>query len=221
VTFATESSLRQRYDDQTRARMDAIVPHLTRALEFVVRAEALGGEQSALLAASEARHSGLLRVNAELTILEASEPTLTWLSRHCGALEARDGRLRADDEQDAERLQLCVRSALAQATARCELNGGDGESVLLVVSPATPSLLFPEPSAVIVFSVQPRPPGAAATLESLPRALRPVAELLQLGLSDKDIADRLQLPLATARTYVSRTLRRLRVRSRRELLVRR
>ena len=43
---------------------------------------------------------------------------------------------------------------------------------------------------------------------------------LELGLSDKEIADRLQLPLATARTYVARTLRRLGVNSRRELMVR-
>jgi hypothetical protein len=221
VTFATESSLRERYDDQTRARMDAIVPHLTRALEFVVRAESLAGEQSALLATNAARHSGLLRVSAELAILEGSEQTLTWLSQYGGALTARDGRLLASDAQDAERLQLCVRSALAQVTARCELNGNAGESVVLVVSPASPSLLFPEPSAFIVFSTQPRSPSAVCALEELPPALRPVAECLQLGLSDKEIADRLQLPLATARTYVSRTLRRLRVRNRRELLVRR
>jgi len=131
VTFATQSSLRQRYDDQTRARMDALVPHLTRALEFVVRADCIASEQSALLAASQARHRGLLRVNAELAVLEASEQTLAWLSQHCGALVARDGRLLASDAQDAERLQLCVRSALAQATARCELNGSAGESVVL------------------------------------------------------------------------------------------
>ena len=221
VTFATQSSLRRRYDDQTRARMDALVPHLTRALEFVVRAEALGGEQSALLAASEAEHCGLLRVNAELAILEASEQTLTWLSRQCGALAARDGRLLVADAQNAERLELCVRSALAQATARCQLTGSAGESVLLVISPATPSLFFPEPSAFIVFSASPRAGSTACALQALPPALRPVAESLQLGLSDKEIADRLQLPLATARTYVSRTLRRLGVRSRRELLVRR
>lgn len=221
VTFATESSLRHRYDDQTRARMDAMVPHLTRALEFVVRAESLAGEQSALLAANEARHSGLLRVNAELAILEGSEQTLSWLAQRGGALTARDGRLLAHDAQDAERLQLCVRSALAQLTARCELNGSAAESVVLVASPATPSLLFPEPSAFIVLSTQPRGASAACVLDELPPALRPVAESLQLGLSDKEIADRLQLPLATARTYVSRTLRRLRVRNRRELLVRR
>jgi hypothetical protein len=221
VTFATQSSLRERYDEQTRARMDAMVPHLTRALEFVVRAEAFASEQNALLALSEARHSGLLRVNGELAILEASEQTLAWLSQPGGALAARDGRLLAGDAQDAERLQLCVRSALAQVMARCELAGSTRESVVLAISPAAPSLLFPEPSAFIVFATQPRAASALCQLDALPPALRPVAESLQLGLSDKEIADRLQLPLATARTYVSRTLRRLSVRNRRELLVRR
>jgi hypothetical protein len=220
VTFVTQSSLRERYDEHTRARLDAVVPHLTRAVEFTLRAEELGAAGQPLLAASAARHSALLRVNASLAILEAPAPALSWLSQHRGSLAARDGQLMVADPSGAEQLRACVRSALAQTTARCELNGDPGESVTLVVSPAAPSLGYPEPSVFISLAVQPRATGHCP-LEALPPALRPVTEALQLGLSDKEIAERLQLPLATARTYVSRTLRRLGAKSRRELLLRR
>ena len=85
-------------------------------------------------------------------------------------------------------------------------------------------MLHPEPGAFIAFSVQPRVSFERLALEhavaGLPPALRRIAEALELGWSDKEIAERLQLPLATARTYVARTLRRLGVNSRRELMIR-
>ena len=59
-----------------------------------------------------------------------------------------------------------------------------------------------------------------ALVEVLSPALRRVAQCLLLGMSDKEIAERLELPLVTARTYVSRALRRLGVKNRRELLAR-
>ncbi|HKO95025.1 MAG TPA: LuxR C-terminal-related transcriptional regulator [Polyangiaceae bacterium] len=225
VTFVTQSSLRERYDGETRARLDAIVPHLTRAVEFVLRAEEVDATQSALLAIGEVEHTGLLRVSASLAVVEARESTLAWLSRRCGALSVIDGQLLARDAGDAEQLRSCVSSALAQATARCVLNADPAESVRLVASAAPPSPLFPEPSVILFFSVQPRAGSrscdAAVQLDALSPALRSVAEALALGWSDKEIADRLQLPLATARTYVSRTLRRLGATSRRELMLRR
>lgn len=223
VTFVTESSLRERYDEHTRARLDMMVPHLTRSVEFTLRSEDQAAAQQALIAASLAQHSGLLRVSPELSLLEASEPTLAWLSQHRGALAVRDGRLSVSDSSDAERLRDCVRGALAQTTVRCELNGDAHETITLVVSPAARSLLYPEPSVFIVFAIQPRAARAVGCplFEALPPALRPVAEALERGASDKEIAESLQLPLATARTYVSRTLRRLGLKNRRELLLRR
>jgi hypothetical protein len=56
-------------------------------------------------------------------------------------------------------------------------------------------------------------------LQALPQALAPVADALSRGLSDKDIARELGMPLATARTYVQRVFRKLRVSSRRELML--
>ncbi len=57
-----------------------------------------------------------------------------------------------------------------------------------------------------------------ATLADLPPSLRQVAERLLEGLSDKEIASALDIPLATVRTYVARIFRRLDVHSRSELV---
>lgn len=57
-------------------------------------------------------------------------------------------------------------------------------------------------------------------LAALPPSLQPVAQALVAGLSDKEIADTLSMSLSTTRTYVTRTLRKLGVKSRRELLLR-
>jgi DNA-binding NarL/FixJ family response regulator len=57
-------------------------------------------------------------------------------------------------------------------------------------------------------------------VDSLPPSLRRIARLLTAGLADKEIADRLEMPLTTVRTYVQRIFRRLKISSRR-LLVRR
>jgi DNA-binding CsgD family transcriptional regulator len=52
-------------------------------------------------------------------------------------------------------------------------------------------------------------------------ALVPVGEAMAEGLSDKEIAERLRLPLRTARTYAQRVLARLQISDRRELIRRR
>lgn len=49
-------------------------------------------------------------------------------------------------------------------------------------------------------------------------ALVPVAEAMAEGSSDKEIADRLRLPLRTARTYAHRVLTRLQINDRRDLI---
>lgn len=58
----------------------------------------------------------------------------------------------------------------------------------------------------------------AASLAELPPSLRPIAERLARGLSDKEIAAELDVPIATVRTYVARVYRRLDVHTRSELV---
>jgi len=66
---------------------------------------------------------------------------------------------------------------------------------------------------VLPFASPPSRPG-------LSPALRRVADLLGEGLSDKEIAARLGMPLSTVRTYVTRVFARTGVRTRRELMPR-
>lgn len=55
-------------------------------------------------------------------------------------------------------------------------------------------------------------------LQSLPPSLSQVAQLLMLGMSDKEIARCSELTVASVRTYTSRIYRRLEIRGRQELL---
>ena len=59
----------------------------------------------------------------------------------------------------------------------------------------------------------------APALAELPPSLRPVLDLVAEGLSDKEIALRIGMPLATVRTYVTRGYKRLGVHDRRELIL--
>lgn len=59
----------------------------------------------------------------------------------------------------------------------------------------------------------------APALSGLPPSLQPVLDLVAEGLTDKEIALRLDMPLATVRTYVTRGYKRLGVHDRRELIV--
>jgi hypothetical protein len=53
---------------------------------------------------------------------------------------------------------------------------------------------------------------------ALPASLRPIADLLAQGMSDKEIAAELDMALSTVRTYVARAFKKLDVHSRAELI---
>jgi DNA-binding NarL/FixJ family response regulator len=61
--------------------------------------------------------------------------------------------------------------------------------------------------------------GAYSRGSRLPLSLSRVADGLARGLSDKEIADELSMPIATVRTYTSRVLKKLGVSSRRQLML--
>ena len=61
-------------------------------------------------------------------------------------------------------------------------------------------------------------PATSPILESLPPALARVAELLMMGLSDKEIARCTELTVSSVRTYTARIYRRLGVSGRQEVL---
>lgn len=96
--------------------------------------------------------------------------------------------------------QLPVREPRFATSARLATSGLDLELVLPKRGPqeATPTI--------------------SLRLESLPPRLREIALRLADGLSDKDIANRLDIPVTTVRTYVTRVFQTLGVHSRRELM---
>jgi len=61
-------------------------------------------------------------------------------------------------------------------------------------------------------------PLAEAPPLALPPSLRRIADLLGSGMSDKEIAVALDVPLATVRTYAARIYARLKVEGRRDLM---
>jgi DNA-binding NarL/FixJ family response regulator len=72
--------------------------------------------------------------------------------------------------------------------------------------------------ALCLWPSQHNPRQETGRFEALPAYLQTVAQLLALGLADKEIAARMEAPLSTVRTYVQRVLRRLGVQDRRALM---
>jgi hypothetical protein len=221
VTFATFGPSHQRFDERSRARMGLFVPHLSRALALVVQTDDLADANIALNAAGRERQAGFLRVDREVTVLAATDGLLDWLSEPGTAVMFRDGRLLANLPRERHTLRSAVRTAMTGTSVTLNLTGSSNR-LTLVISPAAPSVTYPEPGAFVYLRQ-----GCACAVENtleatrtLPPSLRRVADALALGLSDKEIAARLDLPIATARTYVVRVRRRLGVTSRRDLISR-
>lgn len=217
VTFATFSPYRHRFDAQSRARLDALVPHLMRAAALTLRAEddGVACHAASLMAVSS---SGLLRVSESLHVLDASPGVLDWLPGIDCRLTVRDGNLASHVPAETDELRASVRAAIAGTSVTLRLDAGR-ERLSLFITPAQPSLLHPEPAAFVFFSHHPTSLPRSTARPALPPALQRVADALAAGLSDKEIAVQLGLTLSTARTYVSRVLHKRGVRSRRELML--
>jgi DNA-binding NarL/FixJ family response regulator len=72
---------------------------------------------------------------------------------------------------------------------------------------------------IIEFAARAKEPPASSALEELTDREREVMALAATGLSNEQIADRLVLSVATAKTHVSRAMVKLRVRDRAQLVV--
>jgi hypothetical protein len=219
VTFAAYSSTGRRFDERTRARLDAVIPHLARSLKIALLTDDLNATSAAVTAAAEAQRVGVLRIDAALRVLSASDGVADWLSESTGALAMRDGCLRLRDRRDDEAVRAAVRSVHLGAPVTLELNASAGPPMTLVISAAPSGFTEAAPGALLLFSTGSPHNGSAAHENDLPPALRPIARALARGLSDKEIAAELDIPLATARTYVARVLRKRGARNRRDLLI--
>jgi hypothetical protein len=203
------------FDEASRAKLNAIAPHVRRALELGFSFEAAVGEESALQTATQMRVVGWVRVDRERFVLEEQEAQVL---RGAGSpLGIVSGKLCARDPEDARRLAEAVRSAAA-GTATTFVLGKGALSLSIGVAPGPRRSPFEAERCVTVLFAPAPSPLTSDPFAELPTSLRTVAERLAQGLSDKEIAAELETPLATVRTYATRVYERLGVHGRRELM---
>lgn len=211
VTYATFGPRRSRFDGDSRGRLDALLPHLTRAMKVSLELRALRTASGSFeLAASTLRFASL-RVDRRLNVLCLGPGCEAMFDGERAPLRRRGRRVEPGEGLSHEVLLEAVEGALAGASSTIRLRH-DGRSAKIVVAPS------PEAPARAAELLVWSGPCRAASIHQLPPSLQRVAELLVEGLSDKEIASRMKMPIATARTYVARVLQRVGVRSRRELM---
>lgn len=142
-----------RLDEEARARLDAVVPHLARATRLALDLEEHGDLGSAVQAATVARRLGVARVDAGLHLLGAASGTEAWLAEGVGPLRAERRRLTAADASDLEALRGAVVAAIAGRSSNVVLGRRSGDLVSVLVAPAPgASPLRPERSAHVLFA---------------------------------------------------------------------
>ncbi len=138
---------------ETKLRLQAISPHLTRAMRI---ASSLGERErldSVLSATTQARRLGVVRVDAGLHVLAESEGAGAWLESEGGPITLANRRLAARDADDASALRAAVAAAIAGTASNVVLGKHAGDLVSVMVVPAPGGTPFsPEKSAHVLFS---------------------------------------------------------------------
>jgi len=219
VTFATYAPARSRFDLATRARLDVLLPHLQRSLRVSSRMRELEATRAVLGAAQGARAVGSLRVDGDLRVVSMAPATESWLGENALPLRRKGMRVVGVGVSD-QRLRALVAAALrGECPAPLVVGDGSATSIDLVIV-AGPAPTGRESVVDLVFWPKRGAPDETGPLAELPPYLHAVARGLAGGFGDKEIAEQLGIPLSTVRTYAARALRRLAVRSRRELMCR-
>jgi hypothetical protein len=220
LSFATARGTDRDFDRRSLARLEVAARHIADALDsgpgLDVVAEAIHpplemAQQMGLAKFFQIDHAGrILHGHGAAEQLSLSSPNVQ-IERH---------RFRALAAKDQTRLARSAARAARGEPSLLILGRGEKALPLGLARGPRRSPISAERCVSVVFAPrEPRPTLVAnARLKALPDALRSVAELLSEGLTDKEIAGRLGLPITTARTYVSRVLKRLEMSSRRELM---
>jgi hypothetical protein len=214
VTFATYAAAGRRFDRGTKARLDALVPSLAQAVKISLDLQDLAAARRTIAAAEEARRLVAVRVDRQLRLARAVDDTFTIASLpftiHRAEVRAVDPACQAD-------LERAVSAAVGGITACVWLRDPTGRrrEVTIVPALAEGALTRACVDLLIWIDADDEP---APSFRELPPSLQRIAARLARGVSDKEIAVDLGMPLPTVRTYVARVLRRLGARSRRELM---
>jgi DNA-binding NarL/FixJ family response regulator len=218
VSFAAYASDARSYDEQNRANLQRLAPHLTRIIRLTLEQEQGRCLTSALKAGQRADGAAVVVVDRELRIHAASGGLERWLSQAPGALEIRKGVLVAPGA-DQGQLRAAVGRALAGEACQLALASAPDQPVL--VTPSGSKLgVFPSSlvSVILVPYAGPSRETSLQALHELPPSLRRVACLMARGAADKEIACELGITLHSTRTYAARVLKRLGLQSRRALM---
>jgi DNA-binding CsgD family transcriptional regulator len=211
----------QRFDGVTRAKLDALAPHFTRALKLAFRFDTPPALDHAVRAASSCGALALVHVDASLALVDrdVEDPARDWLRDVSMPVFVADGRLMTRLPSDTDKLARAVELALAGEGGAVTF-GPPHAPLVLGFAPAAQRHPFgTERCVMVLFLTGPRAESLLANaFGGLPATLQEVARRLARGASDKDIAHELGYSVATARTYTSRVLARLGLRDRRELI---
>lgn len=222
VSLATFAGNDRVFDESTRARLDALAPHVERALSMGFYFDGMAAAEPALHQAAQMRAVCVVRVDAALCILDdvGSPIDDDRLRGGCAALVVAHNRLSTRSAAEQDRLRAAVTLAIEGVASTHVFGRGAGALSVAFAPGPRASPFSSERCASIVFArvADARTEQAAHTFEALPDSLRAVASSLARGLTDKEIALELGYSLTTTRTYVTRVMRRLQVNNRRELM---
>lgn len=205
------------YSQRERALLEAIVPHLQRAIRLRERHDH-GLHMRFFFEEAMAKLAiGCLMLDARGRVVSINAWARRLIEQN-DALAVRNGRLRAVDTLDGRALNKAIDAALAERTrGACSrgialrLESAPGMTVLdLVVKPlARDSLLesASSPAAVVYLNDCRRPgieldPGALATMYGLTQCESQIGALLAKGTCLTDVAARLHVSINTVKTHL-------------------
>lgn len=167
------------------------------------------------------RRDPAFRAADHALLLAARSPLRSWIrvATAVGVAPIGDGALPAVLEAVGRPALLLRRGRIVWANGLGQAMASSVGAWLRAGRPAGYATVTPlRPGGLEVDLVLPTRLDPVAVFASLPPALRPVAQGLLEGLTDKEIAMRLSAPLWTVRTYVARVRARLGAASRRDLI---
>lgn len=199
------------FGDEEIADMQALTPHLQRALAFVVRLERATWSERLGLAALDALSEGYALVNERATLRHAN-PALERRLREGAVLECRAGRLQARLQPARQALAALIDDAALGLASRQDgitLHGTDGRALEVRAMPVQGGAVGRPPlrNYVLLAFSEPRPaPGEALKALAVRYRFTHAESRLALQLADgyslREAAGRCGIGYGTARGYL-------------------